>query len=503
MNKKTKIICTLGPSVDSEEKIRELIEAGMDIARFNFSHGTHKAQAKRVRMIQKVREEMGVPIGMMLDTKGPEIRTGRLVDHQPIPLKEGDTIILTNEEVPGTAERIFQDCHMLPRYVQPGTIILVDDGLIELEVISADDNDIKCRILNSETLGERKSVNIPGVAVPLPAVTDADRADLLFGIEHGFDFIAASFMRDQFGVRTIREFCQEHGAEDITIIAKIENPDAVENIDDIIEEADGIMVARGDLGVEVAEYRVPHIQKQIIHKCNKAHKPVITATQMLDSMMRNPRATRAEVGDVANAIYDGTDCVMLSGETAVGKYPIEAVEMMASIAKSTEKHLFDDGAYVNRKQEEDENLISLAVGTAAMNTAEAVGARCIVCPTMTGKTARLIASFRTPIPIYAVTPNEDVVRSMQIYWGVTPIQGNVQGDMGHVIANARDAVLNKGLVDIGDIAVFTSGDRWTSPIIRDENGQTGRYAPTNVMYVVQIREEVIDGDALMTPAFFR
>ncbi len=501
MGKRTKIICTVGPAVDTDESIRELVKAGMDIARFNFSHGSHEEHARRVATIKRVRDELNVPLAMLLDTKGPEIRTGKLENGMPVELHEGDTIILSTNVEMGNAQRIHQDCSLLPRYVQEGTDILIDDGLIELKVRAVEGDDIVCQVMNNETLGEHKSVNVPGVAVPLPAVTDIDRADLLFGIEQGFDFVAASFVRDAFGVRTIREFLQEHGGENIPIIAKIENAEAVANIDEIIEEADAIMVARGDLGVEIPEDEVPHIQKTIIHKCNHARIPVITATQMLNSMIVEPRPTRAEVCDVANAIYDGSDAVMLSGETAVGKYPIESVEMMARIALSTESHLFEDATAINRVLPSDDKSISLAVGTAAMSTAEAVGARCIVCPTMSGRTARLISSFRTPIPVYAVAPSEQTVRTMQLYWGVTPMGADVEGDMGEVIASARDIVLKKGLVEVGDIAVFTSGDRWTSPCEEDASGQQSLYAPTNVMYVVQIREKEINGNVVVPPLF--
>ncbi len=500
MDKRTKIICTLGPSVDTDELIRELITSGMDIARFNFSHGSHEEHLRRVELIKRIREELGSPCAMLLDTKGAEIRTGLLEDGQPIELEAGQTLTLTCDDIKGNRDRIHQNCQILPRHVNPGTEILIDDGLIALEVQAVEGNDILCLVKNRETLGEQKSINVPGVSVPLPAVTDSDRDDLLFGIEHGFDFVAASFVRDGYGVRAIRDFLNEHGGEDIAIIAKIENADAVENIEEIVDEADGIMVARGDLGVEVPEYLVPHIQKEIIHICNRNRKPVITATQMLDSMIRNPRPTRAEVGDVANAIYDGTDCVMLSGETAVGKYPISAVKTMARISEFTEQQIFEDEGYTHfasRTKTDDRAPVALAVATAALTTAEAVEAKCIVCPTMTGRTARLISSFRSPIPIYAVTPVPEVVRSMQLFWGIKPILGNVEGDMSQVIFNARNVVLAEGLVQEGDIAVFTSGDRATSPIVPDETGQIERYAPTNVMYVVQIREDNVEGEALM------
>ena len=328
-------------------------------------------------------------------------------------------------------------------------------------------------------------MNLPGTSLPLPVMTDQDRADLLFGIEQGVDFIAASFIRDAAGVREMRAFLNEHGGGDIMFLSKIECHEAVENINEIIEASDGIMIARGDLGVEVPAYKVPHIQKEIIRACNRASKPVITATQMLDSMIRNPRPTRAEVGDVANAIYDGTDAVMLSGETACGQYPVPAVQMMARVAEASEPYLFDE-RFPDRTRVAAR--VALAVGLAAVQTAETVNAACIVAPTMSGRTVRLVSNLRPRVPIYAVTPSERVMRQQQIHWGVVPMLGDVQGDMPSVVDNARDAVVSKGLLRPGDVAVFTAGDRSTSPVVSKGPDGTESVAATNVMYVVQIRE---------------
>lgn len=506
--KRTKIICTLGPSVDDEETLAELMHAGMDIARLNFSHGSHQEHKCRIDRLKRVREAAGIPCAIMLDTKGPEIRTGMLEGGIPVELSEGDRFTLTADECMGDSHRVSQSAPELPMYVHPGTRILLDDGLIELEVQEVRGLDIVSVVRNAGTLGQRKSVNVPGVSIPLEPITEKDVSDLLFGIREGVDFVAASFVKDAATVLRIKEILRENGGAHISVIAKVENADAIENISEILAASDGIMVARGDLGVEVAPHEVPYLQKEIIEACNCAHKPVITATQMLESMTVNPRPTRAEAADVANAIYDGTDCVMLSGETAVGAHPVEVVRTMVRIAQNTEKHYFEH-AHRDACKESRLKSVSHAVGTAAVQTAEAVQAKCLVCPTMTGRTARLMSSLRAPIPIYSVTPSEQVMRMMQIFWGVTPLPGDVQGDMRRVIDNARDVVFDAGYLDVGDVAVFTCGDRFTSPITLDAEGTPEKFAPANVMYVVQIRREetaraLADSgeDALMTSAFF-
>ncbi len=487
MAKRTKIVCTLGPAVDSESTIKGLIAAGMDIARFNMSHGTHEEQHARMERLRKVRREVDSPCAILLDTKGPEIRTGFLANHQPVQLMAGSAITLTEEVVEGTARRLTQTCAGLADVVRPGTIILVDDGLIELAVDSTEGCDIHCTVQNSGQLGEQKSINLPGTSAPLPVMTDQDRADLQFAIDEQVDFVAASFIRNASGVHEMRAFLNEHGGEDIAFISKIECAEAVENISEIIEASDGIMIARGDLGVEVPAHKVPHIQKGIIRACNRASKPVITATQMLDSMIRNPRPTRAEVGDVANAIYDGTDAIMLSGETAAGRYPVPAVQMMARIAEASEPYLFDENGPDRARTRA---RVALAVGIAAVQTAENINASCIVAPTLSGRTARLVSNLRPRVPIYAVTTSERVMRQSQIHWGVTPMLGDVKGDMRNVVDHAREAVEMRGLVHPGDIAVFTAGDRSTSPVVSPaEDGGQDVVAGTNVMYVVQIRED--------------
>ncbi len=485
MGKRTKIICTLGPAVDDDACIEELMVAGMDVARLNFSHGSYEEHKSRIDRIKRVREKLGLPCAIMLDTKGPEIRTGLLAGGGPVHLREGDPLILTTEEIEGGAFRVTQSAKDLPRCISSGDRILLDDGLIGLVVESVEGEDIFCRVENEGDLGQRKSINVPGVAVPLPALTAQDESDLIFGIEQEVDYVAASFIRDGEAVKQVRSFLSDHGGGDIRIVAKVESADAVINIDSIIQEADAVMVARGDLGVEVPEYKVPHIQKTIIRQCNRESKPVITATQMLDSMIRNPRATRAEVADVANAIYDGTDCVMLSGETAAGAYPVEAVKTMVRIAEETEPLMFAEG---NPDRERTGVRPSLAVGIAAVQTAETLDAACIIAPTMSGRTARLISNLRPRMPIYAVTPFPRVRRQMSLSWGVTAFLDDVQGDMQHVLSNAQSAVVRNGAAEPGDVVVITVGDKATAPAEDNAFGQPG-VAPTNVMYVAQLSEE--------------
>ena len=489
--KRTKLVCTLGPAVDSESTLRGLILAGMDVARCNFTHGSHAEHKARMDRLKKVRRELGAPCALMLDTKGPGIRTGRLEGGQPVLLRAGDTIVLTEQDVPGTARRIHQSHAGLAALVQPGTIILLDDGHIELAVDKTSGTDIQCTVQNSGTLGENKTVNLPGTDVPLPAMTAQDEEDLRFGIEQGIDFVAASFVASGDDVRAIRAFLDDNGGQAIRIVAKIENARAIEHIDDIIAASDAVMVARNDLGVELPAKEVPHIQKKIIRACNRAYRPVITATQMLESMIRSPRPTPAEVADMASAIYDGADGVMLSGETARGRYPVPAVQTAARIAEASEPYLYSEGSVPNRAS--NATGISAGVGLAAVTTAEAVGATCIVTPTTTGRTARLISNYRPRLPIYALAPTQQTCRSLALCWGVTPLVGQVEGSASFILENAQAQVLEGGYASEGDIAVFTLGDRTTSP--RSEGDGSGGgplgggYCPTNVMHVVQLGRE--------------
>ena len=477
--KKTKIICTMGPNADNRETLKALVENGMDIARFNFSHGDHEEQKARFDLLKSVRDEMKKPIAILLDTKGPEIRTGLLENGGKVVLKEGEEFILTSKEIKGNEKMVYQTYSQLAKDVKPGNTILIDDGLIGLEVKEIRGGDIVCTVRNGGELGQRKGINVPNVRVNLPGITKKDRDDIIFGIEQGIDFIAASFVRDAEAVKEIRAILKEHNAEHVDIIAKIENSEGIENIDKIVSAADGIMVARGDMGVEIPAYEVPHVQQMIVEKCNQKYKPVIIATQMLDSMIRNPRPTRAEVTDVANAIREGADAIMLSGETAMGKYPVEALKMMAQIAESTEQYLDYDMMPEYRTLRGDAN-VSNAVGVAAVRTATNLEADCIVTPTMSGQTARLMANFRPKQPIYAVTPNAWAQRKMQIYWGVTPLRGYEEDTTEHIISHAMYVVKREGYVKEGDMVVFTAGDPATNMV-------KGKGAMTNMMHVIQAK----------------
>lgn len=477
--KKTKIICTMGPNADKRETLKALVENGMDIARFNFSHGDHEEQKARFDLLKSVRDEMKKPIAILLDTKGPEIRTGLLENGGKVVLKEGEEFILTSKEIKGNEKMVYQTYSQLAKDVKPGNTILIDDGLIGLEVKEIRGGDIVCTVRNGGELGQRKGINVQNVRVNLPGITKKDRDDIIFGIEQGIDFIAASFVRDAEAVKEIRAILKEHNAEHVDIIAKIENSEGIENIDKIVSAADGIMVARGDMGVEIPAYEVPQVQKMIVEKCNQKYKPVIIATQMLDSMIRNPRPTRAEVTDVANAIREGADAIMLSGETAMGKYPVEALKMMAQIAESTEQYLDYDMMPEYRTLRGDAN-VSSAVGVAAVRTATNLEADCIVTPTMSGQTARLMANFRPKQPIYAVTPNAWAQRKMQIYWGVTPLRGYQEDTTEHIISHAMYVVKREGYVREGDMVVFTAGDPATNMV-------KGKGAMTNMMHVIQAK----------------
>lgn len=469
----------MGPNTNSKEMMKKLVENGMDVARFNFSHGDHEEQKMRMDLLKEVRKELKVPVAILLDTKGPEIRTGELKDHKKVTLKENQTFVLTTSEVEGDNERVSITYKGLPQDVTAGGQILIDDGLICLEVQETTGTEIACRVINGGELGEKKGINVPNVSIKLPNLTEKDKSDLLFGIEQGIDFVAASFIRNAEAIYEIKDLLHENGGEGIDVIAKIENAEGVENIDSIIDAADGVMVARGDLGVEIPASDVPHVQKIIIEKCNHKYKPVITATQMLDSMIRNPRPTRAEVSDVANAIYDGTDAVMLSGETAQGKYPVEAVQMMAKIAESSEQFLKFD-MYRDTKALLGKQNVSSAVGFAAVTMVERLNASCIVTPTMSGQTARVISNLRPSVPIYGVTPNERTRRKMQLYWGVKPITGYEEDSTENIISHAMYMVVREGLVHKGEMVIFTAGDPATNEV-------SGQGYMTNMLQVIQAK----------------
>ena len=454
--KKTKIVCTMGPNTDNREIMKELALNGMDVARFNFSHGDHAEHKHRLEILESVREELGIPIASLLDTKGPEIRTGKLKDGKKVTLKEGDLYTLTTEEIVGDETRGYINYAGLAEDVKPGDRILIDDGLIELHVREVNGTDIVCRIENGGELGEKKGVNVPGVRVKLPALTDKDKEDIRFGVDAGFDFVAASFVRNADAIREIREILDEKGSA-MQIIAKIENEEGIENIDSIIEASDGIMVARGDMGVEIPAEKVPHIQKMIIRKCNLACKVVITATQMLDSMIRNPRPTRAEVSDVANAVYEGTDAVMLSGETAMGSYPIEAVRMMSQIAEESEKYL--DYMFYQRRKVSAENLrnISNTVCYSSVATASDLEAPVIVAPSVSGFTTRMLSKWRPKALIAGLSPSMTAVRQMQLYGGVKPFHAKRAESTDALLFASVELLKEKGIVKEGEIVVATAG----------------------------------------------
>ena len=453
--KKTKIICTMGPNTEAEEILKCLIREGMDIARFNFSHGTHEEHRKKLELLQQVREEMGIPVAALLDTKGPEIRTGLLENGQPVTLETGQTFTLTTKDVVGNKKTVYITYEGLAEDVSAGDRILIDDGLIELTVREVTGTDILCVVDNGGELGQRKGINVPGVKVRLPDITDQDKEDIVFGIKQGFDFIAASFVRSAECIRQIREILNFFNSE-IQIIAKIENRDGVDNLDEILKVCDGIMVARGDMGVEIPPEEIPHIQKEMIRKCNEACKPVITATQMLDSMIRNPRPTRAEVADVANAIYDGTDAIMLSGETAVGKYPVEAVKMMTQIALSTESFL-DHDAYRQRRISRHKNSVTNVVCYSSVSAATQLEAKEILAPTLSGYTCRMLSKWRPSVEIVGLTPNERVLRQMQLLWGVRPMKLQWQKSTEELVRHCIELSKKEGRIAAGDMIVLTTG----------------------------------------------
>ena len=452
----TKIICTMGPNTDKKTVMKSLVKNGMNVARFNFSHGDHEEQRERMNLLKNVREELDRPVAILLDTKGPEIRTGLLEGGKKVTLKEGSEFILYTEEMTGNAAGCCVTYPGLAKDVKAGDRILIDDGLIGLRVVSKTDKEIRCEVVNGGELGEKKGVNVPNVAVRLPAMTEKDKDDIRFGVEQGIDFIAASFVRNAECVLEIKAYLKELGAPYTPIIAKIENAEGIRNIDEIIRAADGIMVARGDLGVEIPAEEVPYLQKMMIQKCNNNFKTVITATQMLDSMIRNPRPTRAEVTDVANAVYDGTDAVMLSGETAQGKYPLEALQMMVHIIENTEQHL-DYDTMLNKTGEQLKSGLSSAIGYSSVLAAANLNAKCIITPTVSGATTRVVSNLRPKQDILGVTPNERTLRRMSIYWGVRPlktIQYNTTDDMCN---GAIELATVKQYIEPGDVVVLTAG----------------------------------------------
>ncbi|WP_080844456.1 pyruvate kinase [Cytobacillus gottheilii] len=455
--RKTKIVCTIGPASESIEKLTQLIEAGMNVARLNFSHGDYEEHGARIKNIREASEKTGKTVAILLDTKGPEIRTNNM-QNGSIELVAGNDVIVSMTEVEGTPEKFSVTYEGLIDDIHVGSKILLDDGLIGLEVtkIEKATSEIHTKILNSGTLKNKKGVNVPGVSVKLPGITEKDANDILFGIEQKVDFVAASFVRRASDVLEIRQLLEDNGASYINIIPKIENQEGVDNIDEILDVSDGLMVARGDLGVEIPAEEVPLVQKSLIKKCNIQGKPVITATQMLDSMQRNPRPTRAEASDVANAIFDGTDAIMLSGETAAGTYPVEAVQTMHNIASRAESALNHKEILSNRSKSTEHNLTD-AIGQSVAHTALDLDVSAIITATESGHTARMVSKYRPKSPIVAVTSNEFVSRRLALVWGVHTQVGPRSTSTDEMLDVAVQESLNSGIVSSGDLVVITAG----------------------------------------------
>ena len=453
--RKTKIICTLGPSTDKDGVLEELVKEGLNVARFNFSHGLHDEQKGRIDKLKEIRTRLGKPVAALLDTKGPEIRI-REFENEKVTLKEGQEFTLTAEEIMGNEKIVSVTYKELYKDVKPGNSILIDDGLIGLEVKKIKGQDIVCKVVNGGVLGNKKGVNLPGVEVNMPFISPKDHDDILFGIKEGYDFIAASFTRTAADVKEIRDILEKNGGQDIKIIAKIENQQGVDNIDSIIEVADGIMIARGDMGVEIPLEDVPVIQKDIIAKVYTAGKQVITATQMLDSMIKNPRPTRAETTDVANAIYQGTSAIMLSGETAAGKYPVEALKTMVKIAVRTEADIDFNQQFSFRTKEHATN-VTTAISHATCMTAIDLNAKAIIAVTRSGNTARMVSKYRPGCPIIACTPDERIWRQLNLVWGVTPLLTKEEYSMEILLLHATEAAEENGYVKEGDVVVLTVG----------------------------------------------
>ena len=481
--RKTKIVCTIGPASESEEMLEKLMNAGMNVARLNFSHGSHEEHKARIDTIRKVAKRLNKTIGLLLDTKGPEIRTHNMKDGL-IVLEKGKEVIVSMDEVEGTPEKFSVTYENLINDVNIGSYILLDDGLVELQVkeINKDKGEVKCDILNTGELKNKKGVNLPGVKVNLPGITDKDADDIRFGIKENVDFIAASFVRRPSDVLDIRQILEEEKAE-ITIFPQIDNQEGIDNIEEILEVSDGLMVARGDMGVEIPPESVPMVQKDLIRKCNKLGKPVITATQMLDSMQRNPRATRAEASDVANAIYDGTDAVMLSGETAAGQYPEEAVKTMRNIAVSAEAAQDYKKLLSDRTKLVETSLVN-AIGVSVAHTALNLNVKAIVAATESGSTARTISKYRPHSDIIAVTPSEKTARQCAIVWGVNPVVKEGRKTTDALLNNAVATAVETGRVSNGDLIIITAGV------------PTGEKGTTNMMKIHLVGDEIAKGQGV-------
>lgn len=453
--RKTKIVCTLGPSTENEDVLKQMMIEGMNVARCNFSHGTYDDHKRRMDMVKKLRKEVGEPVAILLDTKGPEVRVRNFKEGK-VTLEEGQLFTLTADDVEGTKDIVSVTYNRLYEDLEVGMRVLIDDGLIEMKVEKVDKNNIVCRVINGGVVSNHKGVNVPEVDLSMPYISDKDREDILFGIEQDVDFIAASFVQKKEDILQLRKLLEKNGGEDIRIISKIENAQGVANIDDIIEVSDGIMVARGDMGVEIPYEEVPVIQKKIIKKVYRAGKQVITATQMLESMIKNPRPTRAETTDIANAVYDGTSAIMLSGETAAGAYPVEAVKTMVRIAERTE----EDVDYCKRFFQYERNAnpdITDAICHATCTTALDLNARAIVTVTKSGRSARMISRYRPNSDIISCATTEKVCRQLSLTWGVVPVLIKEEKEVFNLFDKAIQAAMKMKLLEKGDLTVITSG----------------------------------------------
>ncbi|MBB6695115.1 pyruvate kinase [Cohnella xylanilytica] len=454
--RKTKIICTMGPACDSVDVLKRMIEAGMNVARLNMAHGELSDHSGRMERIRQAARETGTIVPILMDIKGPEVRIGKLKEAS-YELKAGNLLTLTTEIQPGDAETISVNYSELPLVVKPGNSILIDDGLIQLTVESVTEKTVVCRIVSGGTIKPNKGVNLPGIRTTLPGVTERDVRHIAFGVEQGIDIIAASFVRRAEDILQIRALLEEQNAGHIQIISKIENEEGVDNLDAIIEASDGIMVARGDLGVEIPVEDVPMIQREMIEKCNLAGKPVIVATHMLDSMQVNPRPTRAEVSDTANAVLQGADSIMLSGESAAGKYPVESVATMASIAVKAESIYDCSTSASNRLKNDLPTSVTEIISQAVVSSSRKLDAKAILTPTVSGYTARMVSKYRPKAPVVAITPDERVLARLSLLWGVIPVKGEATESTDHMIESALDNGSKTGLLKSGDYVVISAG----------------------------------------------
>lgn len=458
--RRTKIICTLGPATDNEAVLKKMIFEGMNVARLNFSHGSYEEHGKRIEMVKRLRKELGMPVGIMLDTKGPEIRIKTFKDER-VTLEEGQKFILTTKDIEGTSERVSITYEGLPKDVSVGTRILIDDGLLEMVVEGVDGDDIVCIVKNSATISNRKSVNVPGIKLNMPYVSEKDRKDIIFAAQNGVEFIATSFARTAEDMHEVKKILVENGGSDIEIIAKIENFEGYQNLDNILDEVAGIMVARGDMGVEVDFDELPRLQKNMIKRCIASGKRVITATQMLESMINNPRPTRAEVSDVANAVYDGTSAIMLSGETSIGKYSVEAIKVMSKIATKSEHDIDYQKRLLARESETNTNIggdkITNAISHATCTTSNDLGAKAIVAFTESGNTARAVSSFRPKTLIIGLTANERTYNRLSMSWGVLPMLARKPDNISHLYSDAIKAAIRFGNCQEDDLITITAG----------------------------------------------